>query len=131
MTQNAIDGTGVLHATFTVRRELEAPPQRVYAAFADDAIRRRWFRMPGRSPQYRHRFAVGGGEEAHSAFTLPDGAVERLQYRSRYLDLVPDRRIVFGYDSLVDDVVRWTSLVTVLIEPDGDGAELTWTEQVA
>jgi hypothetical protein len=38
---------------------------------------------------------------------------------------------VFGYDSLVDDVVRWTSLVTVLIEPDGAGSRLDWIEQVA
>lgn len=123
--------TGVLHETFTVTRRLEAPPARVYAAFGDDAVRRRWFRLPGRSPEYRHAFSVGGGEEAHSTFTHPDGATERLLYRSRYLDLVPDSRIVFGYESLVDDVLRWTSLVTVLIEPDGDGSTLDWIEQVA
>jgi uncharacterized protein YndB with AHSA1/START domain len=123
--------TDVLHETFTVTRELEAPPARVFAAFADEAVRRRWFRLPGRSPEYRHSFAVGGGEEAHSTFTHPDGTAERLEYRSRYLDIVPERRIVFGYDSLVDDVVRWTSLVTVLIEPDGAGSRLDWIEQVA
>ncbi|MDN4614868.1 SRPBCC domain-containing protein [Leifsonia sp. F6_8S_P_1B] len=123
--------TGELHETFTVTSRLEAPPERVFAAFADDAVRRRWFRLPGRSPEYRHLFAVGGGEEAHSTFTHPDGSTESLRYRSRYLDIVPARRIVFGYESSVDDVLRWTSLVTVLLAPDGDGTTLDWIEQVA
>ncbi|PJJ63521.1 SRPBCC domain-containing protein [Compostimonas suwonensis] len=121
----------VRHDTFVITRALDAPPASVFAAFADERIRRRWFRLPGTGASYRHEFRVGGGENAHSTFPLPDADPEELAYRSRYLDIVADRRIVFSYESIVDDVPRWVSLVTVLIADDGDGSTLTWTEQVA
>jgi uncharacterized protein YndB with AHSA1/START domain len=121
----------VRHDSFTITRRLEAPPSAVFAAFAEEQIRRRWFRLPGSHAAYRHEFRVGGGEDALSTFDIPDSAPERLHYRSRYLDIVTARRIVFTYESIVDDVPRWASLVTVLIADDGFGSVLTWTEQVA
>jgi uncharacterized protein YndB with AHSA1/START domain len=36
-----------IHGSFTVERDLTASPDRVYAAYADTELRRRWFRMPG------------------------------------------------------------------------------------
>ena len=121
--------TDVRHETFALTRHFDVPPASVFAAFADDQLRRRWFRMPGSGATYRHEFHVGGGEEASSTFVPLDEPTERLQYRSRYFDIVPDRRIVFGYESIVDDVLRWTSLVTVVISDDAGGSLLTWTEQ--
>lgn len=135
----------VRHDTFTLSRRLDAPPSTVFAAFADTALRRRWFRLPGSGATYEHTFGVGGGETAHSTFALPDAVPERLEYRSRYIDVVPDRRIVFVYESTVDDIRRWTSLVTVLLDGDAEpgdtesgdaegvagSTELTWTEQAA
>ena len=80
---------------------------------------------------YHHEFRIGGGADATSTFTIPDAAPERLVYHSHYLDIVADRRIVFSYTSIVNEVPRWTSLVTVLLEDDEIGCLLTWTEQVA
>ncbi len=122
----------VRHDTFTLTRPLVAPPALVFAAFAEEQTRRLWFRLPGTAATYRHEFRVGDGEDAHSTFAVPDSVPERLAYRSRYLDIVTDRRIVFVSESIVDDVPRWTSLVTVLIADDeGGGSVLSWTEQVA
>ncbi len=123
----------VRHDTFVIARGIDASPEAVFAAFADEQTRRRWFRLPGTDATYRHEFRVGAGEDAHSTFPMPDADPEHLAYRSRYLDIVADRRIVFAYESVIDDVLRWASLVTVLIT-DGDddaGTILTWTEQVA
>jgi uncharacterized protein YndB with AHSA1/START domain len=124
------DGLDVRHDTFTISRRLDAPRSAVFAAFADTAVRRRWFKLPGSGATYDHEFGVGGGETAQSTFTVMDAAPERLEYRSRYLDIVPDRRIVFVYGSTVNDVLRWTSLVTVLLADDAGSTLLTWTEQV-
>lgn len=122
----------VRHDTFVITRGLDAPPAAVFTAFADEHTRRRWFRLPGAGATYRHEFSVSGGEEAHSTFTSADNEPERLTYRSRYLDIVADLRIVFAYESIVDDIPRWASLVTVLIADGSDGGSiLTWTEQVA
>ncbi|GAA0373163.1 SRPBCC domain-containing protein [Actinoallomurus spadix] len=124
------DALDVRHDTFTVSRRLDASPAAVFAAFADTAIRRRWFKLPGAGATYQHEFGVGGGETAQSTFTVMDAPPEHLDYRSRYIDIVPDQRIVFAYESTVNDVRRWTSLVTVLLADEAGSTRLTWTEQV-
>lgn len=126
------DPSDVRHDTFTITRRLEAAPPAVFNAFAHEPMRRRWFRLPGSSATYEHQFRVGGGEDAHSTFTVLDSSPEELRYRSRYLDIVADARIVFISESIVDDVLRWSSLTTVLLtENEKGGSDLTWTEQVA
>lgn len=122
----------VLHGTFTVPFTLGAAPDRVFAAFSDESLRRRWFRMPGPSATARHRldFRVGGTEEAQSVFPGMSGP-EELEYRSRFLDLVPDRRIVHGYQARVNGVTRWTSQAVLEFAPAPEGTLLTWTEQYA
>ncbi|MEV6694921.1 SRPBCC domain-containing protein [Micromonospora sp. NPDC051196] len=121
----------VRHDTFTISRHLDVPPGVVFTAFADTAIKRGWFRLPGSGASYEHDFRVGGGETASSTFTGLDTAPERLEYRSRYIDIADAHRIVYGYEAIVDGDLRWTSLVTVRLDAETDGTRLEWTEQVA
>jgi uncharacterized protein YndB with AHSA1/START domain len=123
--------TQVRHETFTLSRHLSATPGAVFAAFADDAVRRRWFRLPGSGAVYEHVFAVGGGETARSTFAGADAGPERLEYRLHYLDIAPDRRIVYSYETRIDDTVRWAALTTVELTGDTEATLLEWTEQVA
>jgi uncharacterized protein YndB with AHSA1/START domain len=118
------------HGEFRLDRELPAPRAEVFRAFGDPETRRRWFRVPGRSATMEHAldFRVGGTEAAGNVFV--SGTVEeRLAYRSRFLDIVPDARIVLAYDIEVDGVRRWISLVTVELADAPAGTRLTWTEQ--
>ncbi|MEU5011656.1 SRPBCC domain-containing protein [Streptomyces sp. NPDC021749] len=121
----------VRHETFTVDIHLPAPASAVFEAFADTPVRRRWFKMPGRQEAYHHEFTVNGGETASSVFTVPGAPPERLAYASRYLDITSGARIVYAYTSCVDDVPRWSSLVTVELRTEADGTHLKWTEQAA
>jgi uncharacterized protein YndB with AHSA1/START domain len=125
----------VLHGTFTIERDLSAPPDAVYAAYADAGVRRRWFRMPGDPARghYELDFRVGGHEAASGVFAPTGEAEEALEYRSTFWDLEPGTRIVFGYSVTVDDVRRWASLVTVSLSarPDGAGTRLRHTEHYA
>lgn len=121
----------VRHETFSITRDFDANRADLFAVFADDRLRRQWFRMPGTGSVYDHDFHIGGGEEASSTFVMLDGQAEKLRNRSRYLDIIPDRRIVFVYEAIVDDVTRWVSLVTVtLADTEMGRSTLTWTEQV-
>ena len=124
------------HDAFTLTRTLPVAPSAVWAAFADDETRRRWMRMPGSGARFEHDFRVGGGERASASFTTLEQPTELLENESHYLELLPDRRLVFAYRAAVDGVARWASLVTVELEPttgdDGtEATELAWTEQVA
>jgi uncharacterized protein YndB with AHSA1/START domain len=121
---------GIRHETFVISHYLPASPHRAFQAFADTAIWRRWFKLPGSDASYDHDFRVGHGDTATSVFTSSDMPPESLRYQSRYIDIVPVRRIVYTYESVVDDVLRWASLATVEFDAVEDGTQLRWTEQV-
>lgn len=91
---------------------------------------RRWFKLPCSGASYDHDFQVGHGDTATSVFTSFDMPPESLRYRSRYIDIVPARRIVYTYESAVNDVLRWASLATIEFDAVQDGTQIRWTEQV-
>lgn len=115
------------HDSFTVVRRFPAPPARVFAAFADPAQKARWFAGPaGWTPLARHaEFREGGSEHASGRFA--NGTVTRFD--AHYLDIVPDRRIVYSYVMHIDDRRISVSLATVEMVPDGTGTRLVVTEQ--
>jgi uncharacterized protein YndB with AHSA1/START domain len=119
------------HDSFTLTRRFDAAPDDVFALFADEELWRRWFRMPGSNATYAHDFRVGGSDRATAEFRMPEGRVETLENIATYLAIEAGRRISYAYVAIVDGIPRWSSLVTVVLTPDDDGTELSWTEQVA
>jgi uncharacterized protein YndB with AHSA1/START domain len=119
----------VTHATFSIERRYDASPQRVFAAFADREIKAHWFGGPAEWEPDEHEmdFRVGGRETTRGG--PRGGPVHRFE--ARYYDIVPDERIIFAYDMHLDDRRISFSLATVVLEPDGSGARLTFTEQDA
>jgi hypothetical protein len=88
-------------------------------------------RPHGKGTVHVHDFRVGHGDTATSLFASAYMPPESLRYQSRYIDIVPARRIVVNYQSLVDDVLRWTSLATIEFDAGQGGTQLRWTEQAA
>jgi uncharacterized protein YndB with AHSA1/START domain len=72
-----------LHGTFSVERDLVPSRERVFAAYADLTVRRRWFVMPGDRSRALHEldFRVGGHEVASGVFAPTGGTEEVLEYR--------------------------------------------------
>ena len=122
----------VVHGSFTLPFDLSAPPSSVFAAFSEQPLRERWFRLPGESGTARHEldFRVDGGEVAGSTFASAR-VREHLEYRSHFLDIVPGERIVLAYEFLLDGRRRWVSLVTIEFAAEAGGTRLSWTEQYA
>ena len=112
----------VTHSTFTLERTYPVPPARVFAAWADQAAKSRWF-VPGGSHELD--FRVGGRETVDA--TSPDGTA--LSVVSTYHDIVPEQRIVYSSTLSGGKALATVSVTTVELVGEGDGTRLVLTEQ--
>jgi uncharacterized protein YndB with AHSA1/START domain len=120
----------VHHSTFVIERRYPAAPSRVFAAWANKEAKDVWmddpdFKSDGSESEMDFRV---GGHDRFGGLT-PEGTSYR--YDATYYDIVPDQRIVFSYEMYSGDDRMSVSLATVQITPDGDGTQLTYTEQGA
>jgi uncharacterized protein YndB with AHSA1/START domain len=119
----------VTHATFSIERTYDAPPAKVFNAFADPAIKRRWF-VEGEGwevDEFNTDFKVGGHE--HSRFRFRGGAPVRND--TTYHDIVPNARIIMAYTMTIGENRISASLATFEFRPEGKGTKLIFTEQGA
>ena len=109
---------------------VEAPLERVWAAFAELDFRDRWFTMPGERSTRSHEldFRIGGSEITRGTFNNFD-VPEVLEHRSRFLDIEEGRRITTVYDFLLNGTLRFASLVTVEFAVADGGTRVDYTEQ--
>jgi uncharacterized protein YndB with AHSA1/START domain len=123
----------VTHSTFVIERTYPAAPEKVFAAFADPAKKRRWFAEAHKSPDVlEFDFRVGGTERTQSRLsenTPFPGAV--LANDTVYRDIQPNRRIVFAYTMSLGETRISASLATVELVPAGGGTTLFFTDQGA
>lgn len=104
-----------------------ATAARVFAAFSDTAIRRRWF-VEGEGwtvDEFRADFREGGLE--FSRFRFEGGPT--ITNDTQYQDIVPEKRIVFTYSMTVGGKRISASLASVELFPAGKGTRLVYTEQ--
>jgi uncharacterized protein YndB with AHSA1/START domain len=113
----------VVHSTFTIERTYDRAPARVFAAWADPALKGRWF---------------GGGSDDAPVDLDADfrvGGTEQIRgddsFVVRYHEIVPDERIVFTYDLSFGGPLVSVSLATVEFHPAGSGTQLSYTEHGA
>jgi len=118
----------VTHGTFVIERNYPVAPERVFAAFSDPAKKHRWFVDDEAS----------GVEDFGMDFRV--GGVERKRFSNKYgvftndtvyLDIVPDRRIVFAYTMSMGDRRFSSSQATVELLATEKGTNLIFTDQGA
>jgi uncharacterized protein YndB with AHSA1/START domain len=124
----------VIHSTFVIERPYPKPPERVFAAFADPAQKRRWF-AEGEAheiEEFQTDFRVGGTEQFQYRFKegTPFPGVALISEGS-YQDIVPDRRIVTASTMTLGDRRISASLVTAEFLPTDLGTDLILTHQAA
>lgn len=124
----------VIHNTFVIERSYPAPPERVFAAFADPAKKRRWFVEGGGHEVEHHEmdFRVGGKERSRVRFKAgtPVSGLACTNETS-FQDIVPNRRVVLASTMTVAEKCISASLATVELLPSETGTDLILTHQGA
>lgn len=126
MTERSVD-----HESFTIERRYDAPPARVFAAWADPAQKRRWFGGPDAWNDAEIDFRVGGWERSSGSAGGSDGDGPVFSYDALYQDIVPDERILYTYAMCMNGARISVSLACIELSPDGSGTRLRYTEHGA
>lgn len=112
----------LIHHTFSLERRYPVPAAKVFAAWGDPEAKRRWFGLD--RSEHAMDFRVGGVEVNRSV----GGNGKLLEFESRYLDIVPDRRIVYASTLSADGELATTSITTVELSSEGAQTVLLFTE---
>jgi len=99
----------VTHASFTLERSYPVPPAQVFAAWADPALKSRWFAGGDACPNHQLDFRVGGREVATGG---PEGG-PLMTFESLYREIVVPERIVYTSTMSAGADVITVSLTTV------------------
>lgn len=106
--------------SLTLKRRLNAPPEKVYAAWTQAEQLVRWF-GPDAGPVHHAETDVRVGGRYAIAFSTEDG--ERHHVSGTYHEVVPNEKLAFTWQWIT--MPERQSFVIVTIKPDGDGSILT------
>jgi uncharacterized protein YndB with AHSA1/START domain len=110
--------------SLTLKRRLKAPPAKVFAAWIDPEKVKRWM-GPGEIKALSAECDARVGGRYRWRMQAPSG--EEHDVGGVYREVVPNQKLVFTW--AWKSMPERESLVTVLLQPDGDGTLLTLTHE--
>lgn len=110
--------------SLTINRRLKAPPDKVFAAWTDPQMLKRWF-APGDVEPVLVECDPRPGGRYRIVMRSPDG--EDHDVSGVYREVVANERLVFTW--AWRSTPERQSLVTVAVKPDGEGTLLTLTHE--
>ena len=115
------------HATVTLEYSYASPPERVFSEFADPSARARWSEPSSDALIYDGAdFRIGGKD----IFRCGPKGDPQFRGETRYLDIVPNRRVVSSETVDMDGQRLAVALTTLDFEPIEEGTKLTVTLQI-
>ena len=107
--------------SLTFKRHLNAPPEKVYAAWTDPKKIIRWFgRSDAKPDSFKAEIDARSGGRFRVSFATDD---EYYEVGGVYREVIPNERLVFSW--AWHSTPERESQVTVQLKPEGDGTLLT------
>jgi uncharacterized protein YndB with AHSA1/START domain len=125
----AAEPRSVVHAIFSLERVYDASPALVFRALSDRAAKARWFEGGNGWTMLEREMDVRPGGRERVKGRWPSGVV--TTFDAVYFDVVPNRRLVYGYEMRFDARKISVSLATIELAPADAGTRLRITEQGA
>ncbi len=124
----------IVHGDFVIERRYPVPPERVFRALSDPALKRRWFADGGAHEldAFEMDFRVGGREITRSRLG-PDTPFPgvALENDASFLDIVPGQRVVMASTMSIGGRRMSAHLVSFEVLATATGAELIFTHHGA
>jgi uncharacterized protein YndB with AHSA1/START domain len=121
--------TAALHATLVFEREIPAPIQKVFAAFADPLARTEWGAPSDTAVViYDEADFREGGQDRFRCGSKADPNIHGM---TRYLEIIANRRVVSSETIVMDGKRLCASLTTLELTADGEKTKLKSTTQLA
>ncbi len=120
-----------IHSTFVIERNFPQRPSRVFSAFAQPALKRRWYAEGDHEIQDFHMdFRLGGSERFRYRFN--DGhpiAGSEIANESTYQDILDEKRIVMTSRMSLNGKPIVVMLATFEFVPAEQGTDVILTHQ--
>jgi len=121
----------VTHASFTIARRWNAAPARVFAAFADEKQKGKWFGAPGDWTLLERSFDFREGGRETLKGRWSNGKV--TEFDCVYRDIVApasagEGRIIYSYVMHIDGQKISVSQASIELTADGEGTKFVLTE---
>lgn len=110
--------------SLTIKRRLNAPPAKVYAAWTEPEKIARWF-GPHEIGSVQAAMDVRVGGRFNFIMNAADGQTHNVS--GTYREVVPNQKLVFDWAWI--STPERVSLVTITLKPDGEGTILTLTHE--
>jgi uncharacterized protein YndB with AHSA1/START domain len=119
----------IKHSTFVIERELPGRPRHAFRFWSDPKLKKLW---TGCHPDWivledRFDFRIGGEEAIR--WQTPEG--HEQGFDAHYLDIVPERRIIYAFAMTFKGESLSASLATIELIPAGAATRMIFTEQIA
>lgn len=121
--------SSVEHATFVIERELPGSPRHAFRFWSEADLKQRWNSCHADWAVLEDVFDFQAGGSEVKRWRTTEG--HEQAFRAHYLDIVPERRIIYAYEMSFRGQRLSASLATVEFAPSGAQTHMTFTEQVA
>lgn len=125
--------SSTIHNTFVIERNFPQTPARVFSAFAQPALKRRWYADGDHEiKEFYMDFRVGGSERFQYRFKQGHPiAGSEIANESTYQDILEEKRIVMTSRMCLNGKPIVVMLATFEFVPDGTGTNVILTHQGA